>query len=226
MNTVKTRWMIGRWLTAMLAMMFVVAVGSCGSKHEDPVGPGDTPGDTTGTPDTPTTGTFQGYVQDNPSVPSGNTDTDDNYTGTLTGRIDVEISQDGVSWRSLGPPSDVTLALQSSSARFQLSGKVEVPAGTYTHVRINFNQAGFVIDKGSVVNGVTLNSDVQMRLGDTGSGVAKPNITSFTLSGGENANIIIELNSETWLTVNNLQSRQVPKGDVEQHTNVMLVQAG
>jgi len=202
--------MIGT-ITAIL----LVTAGSCGSKNGDPlnVDP-DEPGDTL------TTGSFQGYVQDDPTVPQNTTG--NSYHGTLTGRMDVEISKDGQTWRSLGAPRDVTLALQTTNARFVLSGKVDVPAGTYSHVRINIGSAGFIIAAGSVVNNVTLTSDVHMRLGDTGSGVARPNVTAFTLEAGKAATIVVELNTERWLSVSNLESRQVPKEDVEHNTTVLM----
>ena len=201
--------MIGT-ITAIL----LVTAGSC-SKKGDPVNV-----DPEEPEDIATTGSFQGYVQDDPTVPQNNTS--NSYNGTLTGRMDVEISRDGQTWHSLGAPSDVTLVLQSTNSRFTLSGKVEMPAGTYSHVRINVNSAGFVIAAGSVVNGTTLTSDVHMRLGDTGSGVANPNVTPFKLEAGKEATVIVELNTETWLTVASLESRQVSKYDVEHNTTVAM----
>ncbi len=210
----KTR---GRWtIGTITAILLLVTAGACGSEKADPVNVNEDPDSLD---NVPTTGSFQAYVQDDPTVPQNNSI---HHNGVLKGKMDIEVSRDGQTWYSLGAPSDVTLALQSTNSRFVLSGKKDMPTGTYSHVRINFNSAGFVIAAGSVVNGTTLTSDVHMRMGDTGSGVARPNVTPFKLEAGKEAAIIVELNTEKWLTVSNLESRQVPKESVEHNTTVMM----
>lgn len=189
----------------------LVLAGACGDDGEDPnddIVPPD---------DTETPATMQAFVMDEASAGD-----DASYEGTLTGRADIEVSADQTTWWSLGAPHDFEVELRNGEDHIEISSSAEVPATTYRWIRINFSDVQAVLADGSVVEGETLASEVHLRLGDTGRAVTSGGVDPFELGEGESAHVVLDLNSDAWITVENLSRRQIPKEEFENGADLFI----
>lgn len=126
------------------------------------------------------------------------------YSGTLTGTVETQISVDGQSWVSLGPPRAVSLSLQSTTNSAQLAANATVPAGAYAYARLVFNP-GVQAQVTGTIGGATASGTV-IALG-SGQVVIQKQIQPVTINAGATARVVWDLNSELWLTSSTIQSR-------------------
>ncbi|MEZ4455359.1 MAG: DUF4382 domain-containing protein [Gemmatimonadales bacterium] len=126
----------------------------------------------------------------------------DNIAGSLTGSATVEIATDTGDWISLGDPVAVDLALQANAAADALYTGASVPAGTYTRVRVTLSSAEATLLAGSVVGGIALGGDAFITVGGTDGRVAiEKTVPAFGVLAGANTAVTVDLNAESWLTV-------------------------
>jgi len=154
-------------------------------------------------------------VTDNPSSTSSNGSGgsgSSTYSGTLTGTVETQISVDGQSWVSLGPPRAVSLALQSTNNSAQLAANATISAGTYAHVRLVFN-SGVQAQLSGTVGGTTASGTV-IAIG-SGQVVIQKQIQPVTVRAGTTVSVVWDLNSELWLTSSTMQSRTAASAAIQ-----------
>lgn len=143
------------------------------------------------------------------------------FSGTLATNANVSVSVDGQSWVDLGSPNGITIQLQSRNDSTNVHGEVDIPAGTYRHVRLTLRESQVTVKEGSSVGGTTLSADVNLTIGGAGAEVEiRKEVPSFTAS--DLTVISFDLNSRTWLTTQTLQSGVVAAAQVQQATTVMV----
>lgn len=204
-----------RTASALALAAAVVLAGGCSGEI-------DLPGEgVVEPPETDSSGGMQAVVTDDPAsgAPSSDQTT---FTGTLTGRGDVEVSTDEQTWYTMGATREFTLPLQDDTT-VEMTEAVALPVGTYRYVRINFAGVESVIEAGSTVDGRTLERAVHLRLGDTGNAVTAQEVDAFELGAGSSALIVLDLNSERWVNAENLERRQIPKAQFEERARIEIV---
>lgn len=214
-----TRTLTGHFTALLTIAAMVVACGGDNTENDDG-------GVFDPDPDEGEAGTMQAYATDDPnssSGSSGSAGSANDFSGTLTGNADVEVSQDQSTWYILGPSQSFTVPLQTNGEEVELSSTQEIPAGTYQHVRINFSGVEANLDAGSVVDGETLQSDVHLRMGDSQNAVFSGQVDSFDLEVGGSGRIVLDLNSQAWVTAENLAKRQFAKSEFEAAATASIV---
>ncbi len=214
-----TRTLTGH-LTALLTIAAMVV--ACGGETTDDDGSGPIEPD----PAEGEAGTMHAYATDDPSssnASSGSAGSASDFSGTLTGSADVEVSENGSTWYVLGPNQDFAVPLQNGAEQVELAAPREIPAGTYRFVRINFFGVEANLDAGSVVDGETLPDDVHLRMGDSQSAVFSGEADPFELEVGASGRIVLDLNSQGWVTAENVSKRQFAKSEFEAAATASIV---
>ena len=172
------------------------------------------------------TGTVQVFAKDDPNTvsprlaaPSFDQQGSANatsYNGSLSGEMSVQIQTTAGAWVDVGSPASVTLTAHSADSA-AVSGNAAVPVGTYAALRIVWHHAAAHLLAGSVIGGLTLSADVVVDIGGPDSVVIEKTVTPFTVEATANAKteIVFDLNSEMWLTEQNVQSRTCSQASVE-----------
>jgi hypothetical protein len=147
-------------------------------------------------------------------------------TGSIVSSAAVEISNNGTDWVSLGAATGVTLALQSTSDSKSVYGSVQVPAGTYSKVRITLTNGQTNLLAGSIVDNVTLVANTTLTLGGGDATVViEKDVGSFTVVNGSKATILVDLNSESWVIAQNVQDLVVDDVEVTTAASARVVVA-
>ena len=139
------------------------------------------------------------------------------YNGTISGNMNVAISADGQVWYDLGSLNGIAVQAQSTGSGTNVHGEVQVPAGTYARVRLTMQGAKATIQAGAVIGGLTLTSDVEMQLGSGGTIVIEREVSTFAVSvdAAARTEIVFDLNSELWITAENVQQEEASEEEVE-----------
>lgn len=170
------------------------------------------------TPDTTDIGVMRAVMTDDPGAAGGTA-----YSGTVTGRGDVEVSTNNKTWYTMGTPRDFSLALQAAGVTVDLTVSADILPGTYRFVRINWSQTTVNLNSGSQVGSLTLDSDVVLRLGDAAVAVMHQEVGAFELVPGAQARIVVDLNSEKWMKERFVTAREITKQDFEAGAKVSIV---
>lgn len=122
------------------------------------------------------------------------------FTGRLTATFDVALIASDGDAVELGENGTASMQLQSGT-RHDLHADVEVPAGTYTGLRFGL-WGEVILDAGSTVGAATLPELEVVDIGDRVRRVIvmKDFASPRTLSAGSEMRVLIDLNSEGWIT--------------------------
>lgn len=134
------------------------------------------------------------------------------YSGTLSGDVQAQISMDGNAWYSLGQPSNVSVALQSTTSATQLTANASVPVGTYAYARLVFSNGAQAQATGTIA-GTSYNGTV-VSLG-SGQVVIQKQIQPVRVNAGSSVSVVWDLNSELWLTGTAAQSHTTTAAAVQ-----------
>jgi hypothetical protein len=144
------------------------------------------------------------------------------YSGSFTSNTNVAISADGQTWVDLGSPNGITIKLHSRDST-TVHGEVDVPVGTYAHVRVTLRTAQARIAAGGSVGGITLATELSLTLGGSDAQVVvQKQVQPFQVSAGSRTAIVFELNSEAWATAQNAQDRMVDDAEVQASAAVAI----
>lgn len=203
---------------AAVSAVLALALAACNGTSNNPVGIGGGAG---------STGTVRGMVADNPngvnpSVQSVRFDVSgasgaNSYTGTISGTASMAISADDSTWVDLGTPNSFTVAAQSNTNGADVTGAVSVQTGTYSHVRLILHSVTLHLNAGSLIGGVTLTNDVSVELGGGTDVTVDVAVPSFTVNADATTetDVIVNLNSQTWVTDSTVQSQAVSAAAIE-----------
>ncbi len=141
-----------------------------------------------------------------------------NFSGTVSGNVQVSISVDGSSWIDLGSLNGITIQLQSPTGdSTNVHGEQTAPTGSYGRARLTFRGAQANLDAGSVVGSTTLQSDANITLGGSDEEVAIEKSVSFEVPSDTTLRrtIVFTLNSAAWITESSLQAGVVEDADLQ-----------
>lgn len=110
----------------------------------------------------------------------------------------------------------MSLALQSSGDTTTIRGDVTIPARTYGRIRLVLENASATLDAGSQIGTTLLSASVSLGLGADGKVVIEKDVTGLTVAADSESRIVLDLNSEAWVTEENVDAGAVSETDVRQ----------
>lgn len=137
------------------------------------------------------------------------------FEGRLSADFRVSISPNGTHWVSLGVPAEIDLALQAPGAALRLHPPVDVPAGTYPYLRITGGWGVARIKGGADVGGRSFPDPVHLRVGENRLHIETRLPKAIFVAPGGHMSVEIDLNSERWISRDNIEAGTVPETDVE-----------
>lgn len=144
------------------------------------------------------------------------------FSGSMTSTAHVEIYSETRGWVQLGSPNRVTMQMQSGSET-TVHASSQAEADTYTRVRLVLDDADATIEAGSVIGSVTLDGNVQIRVGGSDGRVTiEKSVSSFTVSANSSTRLVFDLNSEAWVDSQSAESETASDAEVQSATTVIV----
>lgn len=138
------------------------------------------------------------------------------FHGRLSGTHGVEISKNGRDWIALGTPAAVDLPLQVEGEVRELHAVREVPDGTYAYLRLTSRAASAALETGAEIGDLALDAPTSLDLGEAGTLVVEARLANpIFLAPGSEVTLAIDLNTEAWLSPENVEAGRIPATDVE-----------
>lgn len=206
-----------RGVVILLTCSFLAA--GCGD-DDNPSGPGGGGGGN---------GSVQAVVTDGGSsnaVVSGDrqaaTLTSAAFSGSMEADAHVEIHSQSRGWVQLGSPSRINMQMQSGSEA-TVSSSTQVEADTYDRVRLVMENSSATILSGSVIGTLTLTGDVTIQVGGSdGQVTVEKSVSSFTVTANSNSKLVFDLNSETWVNSQSVDSQTAADASIQSATTVTV----
>jgi len=139
----------------------------------------------------------------------------DYFHGTLGGGVQIQVSQDGARFHTVVGLEALSLRLQDPDEAALWSASDQVPAGVYRYVRLIVNAGQVTLDSGSEIGGLDLPHDVALSLG--GRAVVtldKLLVQPLHVTANSTTQLMVDFNTERWVTEDNILAGQVPTGDL------------
>lgn len=191
-------------IKAYLAIPLAFAAMACGNEPIDPVTGGEGSGSEG----------FQVVVTDDPA---GDEET---LRGTVSGTIRVSLRNDAGGLVSLGVADDIEIELHEGADTVELEGLTRPPLDDYTAVQLRFEGVVAEVLAGSEVGDSTLAQNVVMDVGTAGNAVVDVLVPTFGVDASSVLEIVVDLNSEDWVTGDNLDDAVVPQADLVNSVSV------
>ena len=185
-----------RKATMFFAIPVVVGAIACGEPI-DPVTGGEGSGSEG----------FTVVVTDDP----GNEDA--TLQGTVTGSIRVSLRNDAGAVVSLGVADDIEIPLHEGDT-IRLEGLTRPPTDDYTAVLLRLEGVDVEVEAGSQVGDSTLSNNVTLDVGGSSTAAVDVLVPVFSVDNSNVMEIVIDLNSEGWITGENLDDQVVPQADL------------
>ncbi|HUF14072.1 MAG TPA: hypothetical protein VMN78_13290 [Longimicrobiales bacterium] len=142
-------------------------------------------------------------------------------TGEMDGSVRVSLRNDANGLVDLGVDQDVVLPLQQGSDSLRLQNLSRPPTDTYVAIQLRFEGVTVLVRDGSEVGDTVLTEDVRL---DVGNGLATVEIATlpFDISGETELVLVVDLNSEAWITRANLDAGTVPQADLSNNVTIEI----
>ena len=137
-------------------------------------------------------------------------------TGAIeTGDMQIQVSQDGTRFHTVVGGQALAVGLQDPEEAAVLRASGHVPAGVYRYVRLIINQAQATLASGSEIGGLDLPSDITLSLGGSGEVILeKLLVQPLHVTAATTAQLLVDFNSERWVTEDNVLAGQVRTEDL------------
>lgn len=141
------------------------------------------------------------------------------FSGTFQGETRVEIYHPGDDqWVEVAGQSTTTLDLASNDQAV-LGSSSQIDVGTYTRMRLTITGGEAVIGAGATLGGIVLVADVTLDLGGSSNVVIEKDV-AVTVAADATTTLVIDLNSEAWVTEENTDDGTVTEGEMESAADV------
>lgn len=139
----------------------------------------------------------------------------DYFHGRLAGDMQIQVSQDGTRFHTVVGGEALAVGLQDPEEAAVLRASGHVPAGVYRYVRLIINQAQATLASGSEIGGLDLPSDITLSLGGAGEVILeKLLVQPLHVTAATTAQLLVDFNSERWVTEDNVLAGQVRTEDL------------
>lgn len=143
----------------------------------------------------------------------------DSYSGTFSGDVTVEVSEDGATWVDVTSATSTAVTLQSED-QTTVVDSTEVNGGSYSHVRITLHNASAHIDSGATIDGNVLSAVADISIGGGSDVVIEKEIFPFTVAADTHMVIMVDLNSEAWVDSESVNSGTTTEAAIDSATTV------
>lgn len=144
------------------------------------------------------------------------------FSGELSGDVQVSISEDGSNWINLGSLNGITITLQSDTDSSNVHGEQNAPAGSYSHVRLTFDEVVAELLSGSTMGSTTIAQDTTIALGGADGRVEIIKQVSFEVpaDGTLRVSINFNLHSADWIAEASLASQLIEDAVIQNNVTV------
>ena len=180
-----------------LLSITVAFAAACGENAIDPVTGGEGNGATG----------FDVLITDDPTgTPT--------MSGEMTGSIRVALRNDAGALVNLGVMQGAEVQLQDEGDTLRLTDLSRPPADDYTGIQLQFEGVDVRLDSGSEVGDTTLTSNVVLDVGAGSAATVEIAFPTFSVDNDSETAILVDLNSEDWITRANIEDAAVPEDDL------------
>lgn len=190
--------------TASLVILAAFGAVACGEDAIDPVTGGEGGG----------AEGFSVVVTDDPGI------NDATLAGVVRGTLRVALRNDAGALVDLGPAEGVEVPLHAGADTILLEGIARPPADSYSAVQLRFEGVDVEVFAGSVVGDSTLPQNVVLDVGSAGVATVDMLVPVFDIASAFATEIVVDLNSEAWITDTNLNDVAVPQSDLATSVSV------
>jgi hypothetical protein len=194
---------------SVLALTALLPLAACGD--DDPTGPGTEQG------------TMEAVVRDGGAaqaaagVPSSQQTNE--VSGQFEGQMRIEVRVDGA-WQTVSGLSNVTIDAELRGGD-SAAGSATVQARTYERARIIVSNASADVDAGSTIGVGPIEVDVTVTIAGGGDVVIEYN-QPVTVQAQGTTRLVLDLNSEAWLTSNAVQAGAVTSAAFQSAASVIV----
>ena len=142
-------------------------------------------------------------------------------TGEMVGAIRVSLRNDSDALVDLGT-ADIEMALQQGADSVRLSDLSRPPTDTYVGIQLRFEGVDVTVDSGSEVGDSTITSDVTMSVGSGSLATIEIATETFDVASDSQLRLVLDMNSELWITGENLDDAVVPQADLSSNVTAEI----
>lgn len=200
---------------ATAAVLLALSATACSESATGPSGDGG--------------GSAQAVMHDDPSSGSGAlapsfsrafaaTSGEADYSGSMQADVKVQVSADGSTWVDVNDRASSASRVEfRSGSETTVAASSSVQAGSYSRVRVIMENAGATVNSGSSFSGggLVLSADVSLDLGSGGRVVIEKRVSTFEVRAGSTTTIEVDVNSEAWMSQENVEARAVSSSEIE-----------
>lgn len=140
----------------------------------------------------------------------------------LDGAIRVALRNDADALVELGTDQHAFLELQQPGDSLRLADMSRPPTDTYVAIQIRFEGVSVTVFSGSEVGDSTLTDDRVLSLGSGGLATVEIATLPFDVASESVLDLVLDLNSELWLTDDNVAAGTVSQADLVNSITVEL----
>ena len=205
-----------RRLNGLLTLSFALAASACGEPI-DPVTGGEGSG-------------ARGFAviltddpTNDPSVGGGGASRAPfAITAEMDGSVRVSLRNDANALVDLGVDQDAFLLLQQGDDSLTLRNLTRPPVDTYVAIQVRFEGVTVLVRDGSEVGDTILTEDVLLDVGNGGLATVEIATLPFEIAPGTTTNLVLDLNSEGWITTTNVEDGVVPQADLASNLTIEI----
>ena len=142
--------------------------------------------------------------------------------GSLVGSIRVSLRNAEDALVDLGLMQDAEVALQEGGDSLRLSDLSRPPADEYVGIQLRFEGVDVTVLAGSEVGDSTLTNNVVLDVGSGGLATIEIATQSFAIDSDTDLDIVVDLNSELWITGDNIDDTIVSQADLANAVTVEI----
>lgn len=135
-------------------------------------------------------------------------------TAELEGSIRIALRNEADDLVDIGIDQDAFLELQQAGDSLELRGLTRPATDTYVAIQIRFEGVTVTVFQGSEVGDTTLSGTEAVGLGSGGLATVEIATLPFDIDSESVLDLVLDLNSELWITGDNLEAGIVPQADL------------
>jgi hypothetical protein len=200
--------------TATLLSLLILPLSAC--SDDDPTGPNQEEG------------TLHAVIQDQENGPGstspasvvGLSGADGQVEGEFRADLRVQVEVDG-SWMDVGQMTDVTAMAELQTGEDRNVASAQIAARSYDRARVVINNAETHVLAGSVIGTGLIDALVTISLGGGGEMVVE-STQPVTIQTDGSTELVLELNSRSWLTEDAADIGAVTRGEFESSASLTV----